>query len=400
MRHYLVICGPVCANIVVYMLEKKWLCIHRPIVYRRFIDDVALVSSQLIDLDSFRKVFGSLRLNIEFGNEIHFLDLKIIYDPTYRRISTSLYIKPTNTFSYLSVNSNHKSSIFKNIPFSLLIRVRRSCSEDFDFFFFSRLLVSQLKKRGYCHYFLMNVVRRVSNLNRKTLLPYKKNKSLSNSKNKNFFVMPFNNSNIDINRIIYNSFNSFINLYKLDNFKIKVVNSVNNNLRRIFIHNCNLSMKNFNFKCFKCNLTNCRCCNFFSDKSIIDFGESFSLPILSNSNCKSKFCIYIINCTFCNSFYVGETIQTLEKRLDAHLSNIRCFSPFNKEYSEVAFHFRKKGHDYRKHLKISIFASDVANDNLRLDIESELIHLFLTFGCKVINAKLLKHIERFCSDLT
>jgi hypothetical protein len=215
-----VICGPVCANIVVYMLEKKWLCIHRPIVYRRFIDDVALVSSQLIDLDSFRKVFGSLRLNIEFGNEIHFLDLKIIYDPTYRRISTSLYIKPTNTFSYLSVNSNHKSSIFKNIPFSLLIRVRRSCSEDFDFFFFSRLLVSQLKKRGYCHYFLMNVVRRVSNLNRKTLLPYKKNKSLSNSKNKNFFVMPFNNSNIDINRIIYNSFNSFINLYKLDNFKI------------------------------------------------------------------------------------------------------------------------------------------------------------------------------------
>ena len=61
------------------MLEKKWLCIHRPIVYRRFIDDVALVSSQLIDLDSFRKVFGSLRLNIEFGNEIHFLDLKIIF---------------------------------------------------------------------------------------------------------------------------------------------------------------------------------------------------------------------------------------------------------------------------------------------------------------------------------
>ena len=105
------------------MLEKKWLHINRPKVYRRFIDDVALITNQLIDLDKFKKVFGSLRLNIEFGHEIHFLDLKIIYDPTFRKISTTLYIKPTNTFSYLSVNSNHKPSIFKNIPFSLLIRV-------------------------------------------------------------------------------------------------------------------------------------------------------------------------------------------------------------------------------------------------------------------------------------
>jgi len=164
-----------------------------------------------------------------------------------------------------------------------------------------------------------------------------------------------NNSNIDINKIMYNSFNSFINLFNLNDFKIKLVNSVNNNLRRIFIHNCNLSMTTYNFKCFKCNLVNCRSCKFFSDKSIINFGEKFSLLILSNSNCKSKFCIYIINCSFCNSFYVGETIQTLEKRLDAHISNIRCFTPFTKEYSEVALHFRKKGHDYMKHLKIFIF---------------------------------------------
>ena len=253
------------------------------------------------------------------------MGLKIIYDPTFRKISTTLFNKPTNTLSYLSVNSKHKQSIFKIIPFSLLKRVKDIALRILIFSFFSRLLVSQLRLRGYCHFFLMSVVRRVSNLERKSLLPFKKNKSLSVSENHCFYVI---------------------------SYKIKLVNSVNDNLRGIFIHNCNLSMTTNNFKC---NLVNCRSCKFFSDKSIINFCEKFSLPILSNSNCKSKFYIYIINCSFCNSFYVGESIQTLEKRLNAHISNIRCFTPFTKEYSEVALHFRKKGHDYMKHLKISIF---------------------------------------------
>ena len=58
-------------------------------------------------------------------------------------------------------------------------------------------------------------------------------------------------------------------------------------------------------------------------------------------------------------------------------------------------HFNKKGHNFLKDLKICIFASGIVKDETRLDIESELIHLFLTFGCKIINAKIIKHIERF-----
>ena len=133
--------------------------------------------------------------------------------------------------------------------------------------------------------------------------------------------------------------------------------------------------------------------------SIIDFNGKFSLPILSNSNCKSKYCVYIFHCVFCNSFYVGETKQTMEKRLDGHLSNIRCFIPFDKEISEVALHFNRKGHDFLQHLKVFIFASNLTVDEQRLVIESEIIHLFLTFECKIINAKILKHIKRFCSSI-
>ena len=102
----------------------------------------------------------------------------------------------------------------------------------------------------------------------------------------------------------------------------------------------------------------------------------------------------------CNSYYIGETIQTFEKRLDAHRSNINCFRPYLKEKSEVAIHFNKKGHDFKSHLKVFLFASGIDYDQTRLNIESELIHLFLIFGCRVINSKLLHHIDRFCSCIT
>jgi hypothetical protein len=90
----------------------------------------------------------------------------------------------------------------------------------------------------------------------------------------------------------------------------------------------------------------------------------------------------------------------MEKRLDGHLSKIRCFIPFEKETSEIGFHFNLKGHNYLEHLKVFIFLSGINDDEERLDVESELIHLFLTFGCKIINAKIIKHVKRFCSFIS
>ena len=45
-----------------------------------------------------------------------------------------MYIKPTNTFSYLLTNSNHPEFIFNNIPKSLFIRIRRICDSLIDYY--------------------------------------------------------------------------------------------------------------------------------------------------------------------------------------------------------------------------------------------------------------------------
>ena len=281
------------------------------------------------------------------------------------------------------------------------LRIRKICSETYDYFYFSRLLVFQLVQRGYTYNYLSTVVRNIFKKDRLSLLPYKKKNNLPFvSNNTSFFVMPFNKSNININDLVYKSFFNLKQVFDLGDRNIKVVNSVNSNLKRILIHGGSLSLKKFGFKCSLCLRDKCRTCPFFQNKEIIDFDGKFSLPIFSNCNCISKFCIYILHCDYCNAFYIGETTQTFEKRLDSHRSNIRCFKPYEKEYSDVAAHFNKKGHNHLVHLKSYVIACDIFNDDTRLDIESEMIHLFLLFGCKLINSKLLRHIERFCSVLT
>jgi hypothetical protein len=120
---------------------------------------------------------------------------------------------------------------------------------------------------------------------------------------------------------------------------------------------------------------------------------------MNNSNCKSTNCIYIINCSLCDAFYIGETSRSLEERLKDHLYNIRNFIPIHKEFSEIATHFNLLGHNYYHHLNICIFACNISDTFKRRQIESELIHIFLTFGLKVINKKVYSKISSFFTSI-
>lgn len=62
------ICGPSIANLFVYIYEKKWLFIYRPLVYLRFIDDLFFIFKRLSDLETLKRAFGSLTLTFEIGN--------------------------------------------------------------------------------------------------------------------------------------------------------------------------------------------------------------------------------------------------------------------------------------------------------------------------------------------
>ena len=67
--------GPSIANIVVQKMETKWLNINSPLVYKRFIDDIFLITKTNVDIESFKNNFEYLKLNIVNDNTVQFLDL-------------------------------------------------------------------------------------------------------------------------------------------------------------------------------------------------------------------------------------------------------------------------------------------------------------------------------------
>ena len=69
-------CGPSIANIYLHILETKFLFIHKPLFYSRYIDDIFIIVLNNFDILILKSFFHNLKLNIELDNAIvTFLDL-------------------------------------------------------------------------------------------------------------------------------------------------------------------------------------------------------------------------------------------------------------------------------------------------------------------------------------
>jgi hypothetical protein len=120
--------GPSVANMYLAFYEIRFLHHLNVSLYFRYIDDNLHISKDHLTSSDFEKVYPNLKLNISNKEEVQFLDLNIKFD-ILNALNFDLYIKPTNTFSYLLTYSNHGQFIFKNIIKSLIHRTKRTCTE-------------------------------------------------------------------------------------------------------------------------------------------------------------------------------------------------------------------------------------------------------------------------------
>ena len=65
------------------------------------------------------------------------------------RLCTSVHYKPTDSHSYLLYSSSHPSHVKNSIPYSQFLRLRRLCSDDYDFSLKSEEMCNFFNKRGY-----------------------------------------------------------------------------------------------------------------------------------------------------------------------------------------------------------------------------------------------------------
>ena len=74
------ICGPTVANLYLYALERYQLSINRPLIYKRFIDDIFYLNKGKLDQTDLSLQFENLKLSYFIDKKVPFLDLNIEID--------------------------------------------------------------------------------------------------------------------------------------------------------------------------------------------------------------------------------------------------------------------------------------------------------------------------------
>ena len=340
------------------------------------------------NIDLLSNFYDNLKLILSGKNGIvNFLDLNIELDYIYSRVKVTLYIKPTQTFSFLLTNSNHPDFIFKNNPKSILIRIRRNCTDLVDYLYYSNLYLIYFLKRGYSFIEFCKISNMVANLNRDKLLEYKIKKSKQKTQFSLLNTAVFDKNLLNLKEIFLNSFNNLKKEYVLlKPYKLSLLNKMQTNMGSLLVHNIfslNLNIKNFKY--LKCDDLNCNVCIYNSKSNIIKVNQSLTLPIDCISSCDSICVIYIINCKKCNAFYIGETYRSVKERLLEHIRSIKYFIPFISYHTPVSTHFNLESHSL-KDFKFYIYKKDLLDDNVRKNYEARTICLFKNhFKAKILN---------------
>ena len=141
--------GPSYANFFVGYIKNQFFNqfnATKPELYVRYIDNcIGATSCRKEELAQL--LSPALKYTWETSKtSIGFLDIKVSINGN--GLSTNAHCKPTDSHSYLATFI--PSPFLKNsIPFSQFLRLRRLCSDDFDFSNKSEKMCHFFKKRGY-----------------------------------------------------------------------------------------------------------------------------------------------------------------------------------------------------------------------------------------------------------
>ena len=132
--------APNCAIIFMYYLETNLLSNYpkQPEILLKFIVDIFMIwkdgEQQVMKfLEALNNYHPTIKFTYTMGkNEIAFLDTIVHRSPT-NRIYTRIFHKPTDHKHYLHYHSALPKNQKESVPYGLLIRCRRICTEDYYF---------------------------------------------------------------------------------------------------------------------------------------------------------------------------------------------------------------------------------------------------------------------------
>ena len=355
--------APTYANLFMAAFEDKHVYTYpkQPLLWIHFIDDIFYVWSHgPHELEMFIKHLNGVHTTIKFTSEsstdrVNFLDT-VVTLRNDNTLSTSLYVKPTDSAAYLHFKSAHPRHCIKGIPFGQFLRIRRICSDEMDFFEHCVTKGRHFIRRGYPEPFVTNAFFKALSTTRDSLLVNKKKKDqteipnilittytpgfkgLQNVVTKNWDLLGKSCTTRSIHKVsVLTAFRRPKNLKdhlvraKLKQAKVTSETSENTS------------------KCLRPNT--CRYCpKLNTDGWILCSASGRTYMSRFNISCCSSNLIYCITCKRCGLQYVGQTKRELKMRLSEHFLKISRNDPD----SEIAGHINPLHHSGLDDVSISV----------------------------------------------
>ena len=322
--------------------------------------------------------------------KVDFLDTKIILENG--RLSTDLFVKPTDTHSYLHYTSAHPTHCKQSGPYSQLIRIKRICTTNQKFLQHQLALVKYYLKRGYPEDILLKNVQNIENLSRQDLLYPEK--STEKPTPRQYMVMTYSPCNPKIIQIIRKHWHMLQYSSSPKQFTAPPMVSyrkgptMKDTLVSARVKNQNMDPKPPQPPPPKCIHVSCIICKYLnkSDRYTSKATKrSYKLNTKYTPCCQTKNIIYMITCYTCKKQYVGETKRSLEKRMKEHQYDIK--SKKDKPVSRHMLEHKSNRIDYQI---IKILHEDPDLDSttkLRKSEEMYWIHQLRTTHPRGINQK-------------
>ena len=343
--------APSYANIFMDWFERKYVYTYadQPDFWVRFIDDIKTLWSLGADkLERFIVHLNSSHPTIRFTvirsqKMVPFLDTEVFLLPDHK-LGITIHSKETDSHDYLLYSSDHPKHVKDSIPYSQFLRIRRICTEWLDFMYQAIIILGHFVRRGYPSDLLLGSLGKACERNRQELLHPTVIGSSTTPQNKTktkevFCVFTHNRTNLPIQELVAKHWpmlgRSAATRPLLD-YKITYSRRRPPNLKDWL---CRAKLPVLDRQSSRPSCKSPGRCTYCPD---INTTGTFTHPVnkkthvvMKNVCCQSTNLIYLLQCTVCNSLYVGQTKNAIMKRTYQHKYSIRR----NDVNSTVARHY-------------------------------------------------------------
>lgn len=385
--------SPTIANIFMSVLFKNLLSsiTEKPILIKRYIDDVFLLWPNNQNLQKFFQSLNSFHPSIKFttnhnNQSIDFLDISIYKGSLFEstsKLDIKTFQKTNNQYQYLHFTSNHPKTIHRGLIIGECIRYIRTNTSEHNYKKQIVLFKSRLLRRGYPIPFIKKAIQTVNYRDRFKHL--KKNLTPPTIiHHRPIFKCPTLPKLYLLKKVIlsdYDNINQYVN-------PPLFVTLRDNTIRELIVRAKHMptdtQLMDIYFSCNQeetqspttailpkkrtlpqptaCKLRRCATCQHFNSLNhFTSTANRKSFKIRQPFSCNSTNVIYLITCSKCKKQYVGKTTKPLRERINHHRTNINR----NKKIY-VCVHFNFPDHQL-SNLTVQVIDSSPPNQLSRLE---------------------------------